>query len=65
MCAQEKVRTTVFTFFVQEDAARRVFQQMLDALDYCHKLGIYHRCMQKLRSCARVFVKPVKQSHFT
>ena len=27
----------------QEDAARKVFQQMLDALDYCHKLGIYHR----------------------
>lgn len=28
---------------LQEDAARKVFQQMLDALDYCHKLGIYHR----------------------
>ncbi|BDA49381.1 CBL-interacting protein kinase 23 [Coccomyxa sp. Obi] len=28
---------------LDEDAARKVFQQMLDALDYCHKLGIFHR----------------------
>ena len=60
VCAQRKFCTTVFTFFVQEDAARKVFQQMLDALDYCHKLGIYHRCMQKLRSCARIFACEAK-----
>ena len=28
---------------LQEDVARRVFQQLLDALDYCHKRSIYHR----------------------
>ncbi len=28
---------------MQEDVARRVFQQLLDALDYCHKRQIYHR----------------------
>lgn len=33
---------------MQESAARRVFQQMLDALDYCHKQGIYHRCARML-----------------
>ena len=29
--------------FLQEDVARRVFQQLLDALDYCHKRSIFHR----------------------
>ena len=40
---------------LQEDAARKVFQQMLDALDYCHKLGIYHR--------QAMFTSPVRQFH--
>ncbi|KAL6603959.1 hypothetical protein ACP70R_044320 [Stipagrostis hirtigluma subsp. patula] len=28
---------------VGEAAARRVFQQLVSALDYCHSLGVYHR----------------------
>ena len=28
---------------LEEDVARRVFQQLLDALDYCHKRSIFHR----------------------
>ncbi|KAK4418785.1 CBL-interacting serine/threonine-protein kinase [Sesamum alatum] len=28
---------------LQEDAARRYFQQLINAVDYCHSRGIYHR----------------------
>ncbi|KAL6876428.1 hypothetical protein ACP4OV_013000 [Aristida adscensionis] len=28
---------------IGEAAARRVFQQLVSALDYCHSLGVYHR----------------------
>ncbi|KAK9822215.1 hypothetical protein WJX81_007583 [Elliptochloris bilobata] len=28
---------------MDEDVARKVFQQMLDGLDYCHRRSIYHR----------------------
>ena len=31
---------------LEEDVARRVFQQLLDALDYCHKRSIFHRSGQ-------------------
>ena len=32
---------------LEEDVARRVFQQLLDALDYCHVRSIFHRCWQR------------------
>ena len=32
---------------LEEDVARRVFQQLLDALDYCHKRSIFHRSGQR------------------
>ncbi|KAL0376297.1 UNVERIFIED_CONTAM: CBL-interacting serine/threonine-protein kinase [Sesamum calycinum] len=28
---------------LHEDAARRYFQQLISAVDYCHSRGIYHR----------------------
>ncbi|EER89894.1 hypothetical protein BDA96_10G211400 [Sorghum bicolor] len=28
---------------ISEASARRVFQQLVSALDYCHSLGVYHR----------------------
>lgn len=28
---------------LKEDAARRYFQQLITAVDYCHSRGIYHR----------------------
>ena len=28
---------------MSENKARKVFQQLLDALDYCHQEGVFHR----------------------
>lgn len=28
---------------LREDEARRYFQQLIDAVDYCHSRGVYHR----------------------
>ena len=28
---------------LQEDAARKYFQQLINAVDYCHSRGVYHR----------------------
>uniref|UniRef100_A0A7N0TMX4 Protein kinase domain-containing protein n=1 Tax=Kalanchoe fedtschenkoi TaxID=63787 RepID=A0A7N0TMX4_KALFE len=28
---------------LKEEAARRYFQQLIDAVDYCHSRGVYHR----------------------
>ncbi len=28
---------------LQETEARKVLQQLLDALEYCHKQGVFHR----------------------
>ena len=28
---------------LQEMEARKVLQQLLDALEYCHKQGVFHR----------------------
>ena len=35
---------------LQEDVARRVFQQLLDALDYCHKRSIFHRYAEQTQN---------------
>ena len=29
---------------LQETEARKILQQLLDALDYCHRQGVFHRC---------------------
>lgn len=29
--------------YLEEDRARRLFQQLIDAVEYCHRLGVYHR----------------------
>lgn len=31
---------------LSEGHGRRVFQQLLDGLAYCHAQGVYHRCAQ-------------------
>jgi len=28
---------------MREDEARRYFQQLINAVDYCHSRGVYHR----------------------
>jgi len=28
---------------LDEREARKIFQQLIDALDYCHNKGVYHR----------------------
>jgi serine/threonine protein kinase len=28
---------------LKEDQARKYFQQLIDAVDYCHSRGVYHR----------------------
>jgi len=28
---------------MKEDEARRYFQQLIHAVDYCHSRGVYHR----------------------
>jgi serine/threonine protein kinase len=28
---------------LKEDEARRYFQQLINAVDYCHSRGVYHR----------------------
>jgi serine/threonine protein kinase len=34
---------------LKEDQARKYFQQLIDAVDYCHSRGVYHR---DLKVCA-------------
>lgn len=29
--------------YLEEPVGRRLFQQLIDAVDYCHSLGVYHR----------------------
>ena len=31
------------TFFREDELIKRVFVQIIDALEYCHSLGVYHR----------------------
>lgn len=33
--------------YLDEARARELFHQMIDAVDYCHKLGVYHRRVAK------------------
>jgi serine/threonine protein kinase len=48
---------------LQEDAGRRAFQQLLDALAYCHAQGIYHRDL-KLENVLMTTDGTVKLSDF-
>lgn len=36
---------------LQEDEARRYFQQLINAVDYCHSRGVYHRDL-KVHICS-------------
>jgi serine/threonine protein kinase len=38
---------------LKEDQARKCFQQLIDAVDYCHSRGVYHR---DLKVCVCVCV---------
>jgi len=35
---------------LKEDEARKYFQQLINAVDYCHSRGVYHRDL-KVRVC--------------
>ncbi|VAI04157.1 unnamed protein product [Triticum turgidum subsp. durum] len=34
---------------MREDEARRYFQQLINAVDYCHSRGVYHRDLKQLK----------------
>lgn len=44
---------------MREDEARRYFHQLINAVDYCHSRGVYHRDLKVsyfLTSCQRSFI---------
>lgn len=42
---------------MKEDEARRYFQQLVHAVDYCHSRGVYHRDL-------KVYLPPFKEKLF-
>jgi serine/threonine protein kinase len=50
---------------MREDEARRYFQQLINAVDYCHSRGVYHRDLKvcSLSLCAFLyFIEDLFQS---
>ncbi|XP_052876919.1 CBL-interacting protein kinase 23-like [Gossypium arboreum] len=35
---------------LKEDEARKYFQQLMNAVDYCHSRGVYHRDLKETNS---------------
>ncbi|XP_040967120.1 CBL-interacting protein kinase 23-like [Gossypium hirsutum] len=35
---------------LKEDVARKYFQQLMNAVDYCHSRGVYHRYLKETNS---------------
>ena len=46
---------------MSEKEARKVFQQLLDALDYCHREGVYHRDLKVLCQACRLLEQKTVQ----
>lgn len=42
---------------MREDEARRYFQQLINAVDYCHSRGVYHRDLKVLNLLAHADYK--------
>ena len=42
---------------MSEKEARKVFQQLLDALDYCHREGVYHRDLKVLCRASKLLAQ--------
>jgi len=40
---------------LRESEARRIFHQLIDAVDYCHNRGVYHRDLKVQDNALRFF----------
>lgn len=48
---------------MREDEARKYFQQLINAVDYCHSRGVFHRDLKVLNITLRTF-NPQLSSEF-